>query len=349
EVENRARQDVAKANSDAREARSERDKALEALHAARLEASELQKEVASMKATLKQTELSVAHHKESISQLRREATQWRDQSHNWQEHFLRVEQERCSLTTRIEELVSERLHWSRSLPTPFTPNHPSADTILSATSPRPRPASTSAHKCPISPPDADPPSTSISAYKSNRTTSKLLQTKDSMPTRKLFSHDSTINQNSNIQNSRIRQSSPANPTRSHSRTTVLRRVHAVINVKQEESDREPEVAEDSVTGPKPKSTPSRKRKAAIYHHDDHVYNEESDHAQSGSDQCSDYVDDEGIVDDEDDDELMLGGEAFEETHGRVSRIVRSQHPTTLPNKKRKITTGSDKPPPRRKK
>jgi len=51
----------------------------------------------------------ISHQAESISQLRREANQWRDQARNWQEHFLRVEQEKCGLTTRMEELVSEGL------------------------------------------------------------------------------------------------------------------------------------------------------------------------------------------------------------------------------------------------
>ncbi|KAG6891673.1 hypothetical protein C0992_012722 [Termitomyces sp. T32_za158] len=349
EVEARARQDVAKASSDAREARTERDKALEALHSVELEVQTLQKEVASLKATLTQTELSASHHKETIVQLRREATQWRDQSHNWQEHFLRVEQERCSLTTRNEELVSERLHWYRSLPTPFTPNHPSTDTILSATSPKSNPASTSSHKRPISPPDVDSPSTSISAYKSKRITSKPIPVKDPLPTRKLFSHDSTLNQNSNVQSSRIHQSSPSNPTRSQSRTTVLRRVHAVINVKEEESDRESGQlkAKNRVTGLNTGCVPSRKRKAVLNHDEDCVSNEGSDHASSGSDQYSEYGDNEEVIDEEDD-ELMLGGEAFEDKHGRAPRNASNQQLSTLPSKKRKISTGSDRSRTRRK-
>lgn len=54
---------------------------------------------------------------EVIAQLRREVNQWKDQSKNWQEHFLRVEQERCALSSRIDELVSERLQ-VRPIPTP---------------------------------------------------------------------------------------------------------------------------------------------------------------------------------------------------------------------------------------
>ena len=52
---------------------------------------------------------TIAQQTETIAQLRREVTQWKDQSRNWQEHFLRVEQERCALSSRMDELVSERL------------------------------------------------------------------------------------------------------------------------------------------------------------------------------------------------------------------------------------------------
>jgi len=51
----------------------------------------------------------IAHQAETVAQLRREANQWKDQSRNWQEHFLRVEQERCALSSRVDELVAERL------------------------------------------------------------------------------------------------------------------------------------------------------------------------------------------------------------------------------------------------
>lgn len=45
---------------------------------------------------------------ETISLLRRELSQSRDQTTNWQDHFLRVEQQRCTLTSRLDELASER-------------------------------------------------------------------------------------------------------------------------------------------------------------------------------------------------------------------------------------------------
>jgi len=47
---------------------------------------------------------------ETIAQLRREANQWKDQSRNWQEHFLRAEQERCAHSSRIDEIIVDKLH-----------------------------------------------------------------------------------------------------------------------------------------------------------------------------------------------------------------------------------------------
>jgi predicted PurR-regulated permease PerM len=46
---------------------------------------------------------------ETITQLRRELNQWKDQTRNWQEHFLRVEEERCAHFSRIDEFIIEKL------------------------------------------------------------------------------------------------------------------------------------------------------------------------------------------------------------------------------------------------
>jgi len=52
--------------------------------------------------------IQINHHIENYALLQRETNQWKDQAKNWQEHFLRVEQERCSLSSRVDELVSKR-------------------------------------------------------------------------------------------------------------------------------------------------------------------------------------------------------------------------------------------------
>lgn len=52
---------------------------------------------------------TIASQVDTIAQLRRELAQWKHQSRNWQDHFLRVEQERCAQSSKIDELVEEKL------------------------------------------------------------------------------------------------------------------------------------------------------------------------------------------------------------------------------------------------
>ncbi|KAF5382592.1 hypothetical protein D9615_002920 [Tricholomella constricta] len=363
EVENQARQDVAQATTDAREARLERDRALEVLHSAQLEGQGWQKEVANVKAALKQAEISISHHKETIAQLRREATQWKDQSRNWQEHFLRVEQERCSLTTRIEELVAERLQC-----TPFTPHQPTVDLIdsaplssenqTSASSPNQPPAYMSAF--PVSPPDVDSTSTSISAHKPNRTQtkpSKVNKHKDFLPARPISAIEL---ERSGTQTPRKRKTSPRSPTRHISRSTVVRRVQAVIRVKQEESDDEsgslePEDnTELDVTTTKTKR-PLHRTQRVVPDGDEHVTGDDSDYAPISSDHSYEDEGEQGQLDEEDD-ELMLGGkENHRETYNsRVNSLKNASHSageslSSSPRKKRKFTgpKGRDQPSARR--
>ena len=55
------------------------------------------------------TSIQISHHIENYALLQRETNHWKDQAKNWQEHFLRVEQERCSLVSQMDELGTERL------------------------------------------------------------------------------------------------------------------------------------------------------------------------------------------------------------------------------------------------
>ncbi|KAF9049478.1 hypothetical protein BDZ89DRAFT_1242146 [Hymenopellis radicata] len=75
-------------------AQTARDEALRTLHQRELE--------------IQEWKLKNAQQAETIALLRRELSQSRDQTTNWQDHFLRVEQQRCTLTSRLEELVAER-------------------------------------------------------------------------------------------------------------------------------------------------------------------------------------------------------------------------------------------------
>ncbi|KAF8073774.1 hypothetical protein FPV67DRAFT_1666523 [Lyophyllum atratum] len=365
EVENQARQDVAQSTGDARNARLERDRALEALHAAELEAQGWQKEVASVKAALTQAEISITHQKETIAQLRREATQWKDQSRNWQEHFLRVEQERCSLTTRIEELVAERLQWSHTLTTRFTPNQPAVAAIETTSSPstKPQPISRTrpptyklAH--PASPPDVDSPSNSISGHRSNRTTVKpfkISKHKGPSPTTQLLAHEAASSSQRADVDPQMLKASPRSPTRHTSRSTVVRRVQAVIHVKREESDDESGSLEldddvnDEVTTTSLKR-PARRKRKVVSDDEESISADEGDRAPISSD-YDDDDEDQGNLDDEDD-ELMLGAEENLREQCRPRTKTSKNTPqsggeslSSSPSKKRKFAgpPGREKP------
>ncbi|KAG8214563.1 hypothetical protein J3R82DRAFT_9626 [Butyriboletus roseoflavus] len=134
-AQDQARKDVTQATTDAREARRERDEAVNALHASRLEEQAWKQEAGVWKAAATQAELTINHHLETITQIRQEATQWKNQclrleetsrqeAISWKEQFLRVEQERSKLAERVDELVAEQLgsngHAQISAP-PYTP------------------------------------------------------------------------------------------------------------------------------------------------------------------------------------------------------------------------------------
>ncbi|KAI9573630.1 hypothetical protein HD554DRAFT_2057488 [Boletus coccyginus] len=131
-AQDQARKD---ATANAREARRERDDAVHAVHASRLEEQAWKQEAGVWKAAADQAELTVNHHLETIAQLRQEAAQWKDQclrleetsrqeAKSWKEQFLRADQERSKLAQRVEELVAEQLGsvgHAQTSATPYTP------------------------------------------------------------------------------------------------------------------------------------------------------------------------------------------------------------------------------------
>jgi chromosome segregation ATPase len=115
-VEDEARVEIARAAAETREALRERDDARKILHDCQLEQQVWKQEVVAWKAAIDKVEMMNQHQTETISQLRQEARQWKDQclrleetSRDWKEQFIRVEQERQILLSRIDELVTEKL------------------------------------------------------------------------------------------------------------------------------------------------------------------------------------------------------------------------------------------------
>ncbi|KAH9936621.1 uncharacterized protein B0H18DRAFT_327754 [Fomitopsis serialis] len=122
-VEEQARTDVTRANAEVSEARRERDDALKTLRDLRLQEKSWERREESWKASVDKAELTVKHQAETISHLRAESAQWkaqltrleetsRQEVNDWKERCLHAEQERCQLSSRIDELVAEQLAYN---------------------------------------------------------------------------------------------------------------------------------------------------------------------------------------------------------------------------------------------
>ncbi|KAN0087535.1 hypothetical protein V8E55_006156 [Tylopilus felleus] len=250
-AQDQARKDATQATADAREARRERDDAVNALHSSRLEEQAWKQEAAVWKAAADQAELIINHHLETIAQIREEATQWKNQclrleetsrqeAVSWKEQFLRVEQERSKLSRRVEELVAEQLSSSGRTQTSTAPHTPmvrySAVGDLSASTRLQRASvidslSPSLHELP---PSRSAPSTSKTISSTNRTRPGPIS---QLPT------PASENQRSARQRATQETGRPLAQSGSVSNCTrqvVIRRVQAIVEVpvKEESMDRE---------------------------------------------------------------------------------------------------------------
>ncbi|KAH9480315.1 hypothetical protein JR316_0006913 [Psilocybe cubensis] len=266
DVEARSRLEVARMCVELREAKADRDKAVRELHVFQLEAQGWKQEIVSTKAALSQAELTIAHQAETlagqietITQLRREVTQWKDQSRNWQEHFLRVEQERCAQSSRIDELVVEKLQPQRvssaALQTPKSMKYsntsnsaPSSkgplETTVSPTQ-APAPPSPSSLDSPTVIPGSQPGSGTNPQRRKRRAKSHIDHERDVRPLQAGNDRgegSSTgvkrVKKNlaSSVQQSAVPAALPKEDAPATIRSsTVIRRVQAVVHVKREES------------------------------------------------------------------------------------------------------------------
>ncbi|KIM43118.1 hypothetical protein M413DRAFT_9890 [Hebeloma cylindrosporum] len=400
-VESQSRQEVARALADAREAKLERDKAVRDLHAFQLEAQSWKQEVVASKASLTQAELTIAHQTETlatqldtIAQLRRELAQWKDQSRNWQEHFLRVEQERCAQASRIDELVVEKLQYPRPSGNPNSLFTPKASKVTSAITSAPSSTTTKRNSgpSPAQPPAyklADPPSPAeidltMDTWTDHISSNSRSGQKPSRPTARSQAHlardpqaehqhqqeviSSSSSKRPRKSNTNAHNAQLADPPAHIRSSTVIRRVQAVINVKQEDSEGEyPEnVGHKETVSTKKKEesiqiafTPA----ASVEKQGQHqrkwtprsrvIHDEDEDDASDGQAWGSDsedvpvkktnlrqrgqinYREDED--DDEEDDELMMGSqENYEESYGTTVRVQPNDRlPKRAPPKKKR--------------
>ncbi|THV03846.1 hypothetical protein K435DRAFT_239645 [Dendrothele bispora CBS 962.96] len=248
EAERKARQDIARSVADALEARNERDNANRLLHEAQMETQQWKQEVMSSNAQLKQSETILAHHLETIALLKRECNQWKDQSKNWQEHFLRVEQERCGLASKLDEL-NDRLHTQSTMGmAPLTPisryadhdiddarkSHPSA---LPLSPPEPdTPSATRVKDVPLRPKKTPNPRTlsSRSQPSSTKRSHAAPLEDDSIP-----STSSRKSVSTNAPHRLFDDEGEMNASESHGpQSRLIRRVTAIVPVKQEDFEKE---------------------------------------------------------------------------------------------------------------
>ncbi|KAJ7442660.1 hypothetical protein FB451DRAFT_1105630 [Mycena latifolia] len=299
ELEDQAQSQVARIGSEAQEARTERDEALKerddvlkALHAAEINASRHENELSAMRAT--------------IESLQREVIHWKEQAKNWQDHYTRVEQDRCGLSTELLTL-------SRSALTESPPKNyyaPSSVTKRASTSSNRPPAYKSA--IPPSPTESDSPLQSISTHRNPHTPAAKSAKQpasgrtelppyhsDDMLTSTSSGNQSTTQQPRSTGKAKAKQvQTPSQAPRQ----IFVRRVQAVVHVKEEEDDDDFEDEEEEVL--EPVRLVKRRRSALVV--------QDEDDSASGSEAGERQHEESG-------DELMMND--HQEVYGGVHPVL----------------------------
>ncbi|PFH53988.1 hypothetical protein AMATHDRAFT_778 [Amanita thiersii Skay4041] len=344
---------LAQAHAEAREARKERDDAVKQVHASQLETQAQKQDVLSYKASLAQAELSIAHQTDVITQLHREVNHWKEQARNWQEHFNRVEQERCALSTRLDELVTEAFQ-NTSTTVPITPSQlfGGLEPSLAATTKRlPTESYITSHtqhqevvkanKSTASLSDKDPLARSGPTHKTS-TTVHTPQRSNAPSKSKTEKNGEPSKKSSNTKLSRKPRKSVVHPSEKFTTQRigeptqlVIRRVQAVVHVKSEDEEGDignlpPESLSscDEHEGPPSKTRRnrniSRKTTQKTVQDDDEVKRKTTVFSGSAADEDS-FAESDG------DDELMLVGDVTNE--GKKLWPI-----SVSPNKKRRLNS-----------
>nr|VWO94905.1 Membrane fusogenic activity [Ganoderma boninense] len=257
---------------EAERARAERDDALRALHDAQLDAKDLEGREERWKAALDKSDLTIKHQSETITQLRSEVQTWktqltrleessRQEIDGWKEQYLRAEHERARLSARIEELIAGQLAWNaaaHAYTAPYTPRigyaeipEPSASSSGLTTK---RASTSHARRAPGTPranghaptldDDDDVPLTSVRKPKTN-TNRNVSQPERRSRAAASPSRAPTARRRENAAAADVPQASgsratPRTPAGAQPsaapRTQLIRRVTAVVDVKEEDDD-----------------------------------------------------------------------------------------------------------------
>ncbi|KAJ7025354.1 hypothetical protein C8F04DRAFT_137326 [Mycena alexandri] len=329
ELEDEAQSQVARlhselnvARSERDEARNERDEALKSLHVAEITASKHANELAQMRAT--------------VENLQREVVHWKEQAKNWQDHYTRVEQDRCGLSTELLTL-------SRSALTESPPKHyysnsaPNSHMKRSSTSSNRPPAYKSA--IPPSPSESDSPLQSVSAPRNPRTpASKPVRQQQPVSARSelppYHSADASASESGSAVNRSggsggVAQQQPPRSAKAAGkqpqvqtpsqapRQIFVRRVHAVVHVKEEEGDDDLEDdEEESAEVPDSNVRLVKRRRSGLMVQDDDDVRSASGSEAEGAPRGRD---------EESGDELMM--DSRQEIYGGVHPVLPTPQPT----------------------
>ncbi|KAJ6585116.1 hypothetical protein B0H19DRAFT_1250011 [Mycena capillaripes] len=313
ELEDEAQSQVARLSSEAHETRGERDEALKTLHAAELAASKHENELLQMRAT--------------IENLQREVLHWKEQAKNWQDHYTRVEQDRCGLSTEL--LTLSRSALTESPPKQYSNSAPSSIVKRASTSSNRPPAYKSA--IPTSPTDSNSPLQSISAHRNPHTPapksakqqpasgrSELPPYRSTDASASGSSGNQSAHQHPRTAKANVAQiQTPSQPPRQ----IFVRRVQAVVHVKAEEGD-EFEDEDEEEEAPDTVRLVKRRRSGLMVQDDD--------------DRSASESEDEEVVrgrDDESGDELMMN--PGQEIYGGVHPVLPTPQ-TTLPSRLKRL-------------
>lgn len=315
-LEKQLAQADAKAAADLRDARIERDNAIKHSRTSQVELETEKQTVARYKSSLIQAERTIEEQTDIISRLHREVTHWKEQARNWQEHFTRVEEERCSLATRLDEMLAEQSQTygpliSSHLFPQISEASISAPILKQPMTPGslPNPKKNIVNKSKTQPNSADttpwPPASPRKAKgTSSRTKINSAQTNKSSDTSSTYPPSGKKD----------------DPKSGVAPSRLVRRVQAVIRVKSEEEDNG-ELSESFANDDNYVPPPARKPNQSL----------RSSRKSKQTTQANNSQNSDAVVDSDDEDELILGSE-----NSRRNIVV---HPNTNPPaKKRKLNT-----------
>ncbi|KAJ7175974.1 hypothetical protein C8R46DRAFT_1347443 [Mycena filopes] len=329
ELEDEAQSQVARLNSQVNEARSERDDALKSLHVAQIAASTHGNELAHMRATVSGFYIEeTLSNMPQIENLQREVVHWKEQAKNWQDHYTRVEQDRCGLSTEL--LTLSRSALTESPPKHYSTSAPNSHMKRASTSSNRPPAYKSA--IPPSPSESDSPLQSVSTPRNPRTPASKPARQQPTARSELPAYPSddatsvsasVVNRSGGVQQQHPPRSAKAagkqpqvqTPSQAP-RQIFVRRVHAVVHVKEEEGD-------DDFEDEEPEEIPDanvrlvkRRRSGLMIQDDDDEPSGSGSEAEGGGPRGRD---------EESGDELMMNPR--QEVYGGVHPVLPTPQPT----------------------